>query len=229
LAAREDFIGFTTHELKTPLTVILGFADVLSRRANELPSSTVAEVAELLLQEARRLEEIVENMLLLARSERGPADEPVLLHRIAETVLKNRHWRLPTRERQLLVVGTPGLVSAPTGWTDQVIENLVSNAEKYGDPESPIEVEIRDEGIAVSLTVRDRGRGITADEEKQLFEPFFRANPLEPGVPGIGLGLTVCRKLIGRLGGEIWLRPREGGGAEAGFRLPLADVGVDDL
>jgi signal transduction histidine kinase len=72
--------------------------------------------------------------------------------------------------------------------------------------------------------VLDRGRGISEEQAADLFEPFFRANPQEPGVPGIGLGLTVCRKLIGRLGGEIWLRSREGGGAEAGFSLPLAAI-----
>jgi two-component system OmpR family sensor kinase len=175
LAARDDFIGFTTHELKTPLTVILGFADVLSRRYSELAATTIGEVADLLVQEAHRLNEIVENMLLLARTERGLGDEPVLLHRTAEKVLKTRRWRLPNRERELRVVGTPGLVSAPMGWLDQVIENLVSNAEKYGDDSAAIEVEICDEAISVSLHVRDRGRGVSEEDARQLFEPFFRA------------------------------------------------------
>jgi|GEM_PF-6362876 len=222
LAAREDFIGFTTHELKTPLTVILGFADVLARRASELETETVADISRLLHQEARRLEEIIENMLQLARADTTTADEPALLHRCAEKVFNSRRWRIEERPREFRVAGQPRLVIAASGWLEHVIENLLSNAEKYSDPETAIELEVADEGSSVRVSVLDRGRGVSEDQAASLFEPFFRANPMEPGVPGIGLGLTVCRKLVARLGGEIWLRPRPGGGAEAGFRIPSA-------
>lgn len=222
LSAKDDFIGFTTHELKTPLTVLLGFADVLKRRAAALGPEKIAEVADDLLVEARRLEEIVENMLLLARSERGTADEPALVRRVADEVIKTRHWRYPDRPILKNFRGENQLVSAPAGWIDQVLENLLSNAEKYSDPKSPIEIEVTTTSRFVTTRVLDRGRGVTEELCREVFEPFFRANPSEPGVPGVGLGLTVCRKLIDRLGGEIWLRPREGGGTDAGFRLPIA-------
>ena len=207
---------------------MLGFADVLSRRASELESATIVEISGLLYREARRLEEIVENMLLLARAERGTSDEPVLPHRIVQTLLRSRRWRQPGRSTEVRIIGSPGLILAPPGWLEQVVENLVSNAEKYSEPETPIEVEVREEPESVRLTVMDRGRGVSEDEVVTLFEPFFRANPLEPGVPGIGLGLTVCRKLVARLGGQIWLRPRPGGGTEAGLRLPVSEsIGAD--
>jgi PAS domain S-box-containing protein len=227
LAARDDFVGFTTHELKTPLTVILGFADVLARRSEELGTNTVREIAELLLQDARRLDEIVENMLMLARADRGASDEPALVHRAAAKALNSRRWRMPGQQHSLAVIGEPGLVLAPVGWIETVIDNLVSNAEKYGDG-SKIEVSVEAEPGHVCLRVMDRGRGVSEEQAAEVFEPFFRANPQEPGVPGIGLGLTVCRKLILRLGGEIWLRPRPGGGSEAGFRLPRAHMDADE-
>ena len=183
----------------------------------------MVEIAELLHHEARRLDEIVENMLLLARGELGSTDEPALLHRCAEKVLSTRRWRVPSRPRAFRVVGQPGLVFAPTGWLEQVVENLVSNAGKYSEP-TP-RSNSRSGGRKLRrLSVIDRGRGITDDQATTLFEPFFRANPLEPGVPGIGLGLTVCRKLVARLGGEIWLRPRPDGGTDAGFRVPVAEA-----
>ncbi len=222
LVAKDDFIGFTTHELKTPLTVLLGFADVLRRRAADLGPEKIAEVADDLLNEAQRLEEIVENMLLLARAEHGSADEPALVRRIVDEVLRQRRWRHPGRPVSTQSVGESQLVSAPAGWIDQVLENLISNAEKYSDPTSLIEIEVRTTASFVTTRVLDRGRGTSEELARDVFEPFFRANPSEPGVPGVGLGLTVCRKLIDRLGGEIWLRPREGGGTEAGFRLPIA-------
>ncbi len=224
LAARDDFIGFTTHELKTPLTVMLGFADILSRRAAELPPEEVSEMAATLLREARRLEGIVENMLHLARAERGSEDEPTLLHRVAETVFGARNWLSNERPKRLTVEGAPGMVLAPTGWVEHLVDNLLSNAEKYSEDFAPIDVEVFGDPRSVTLRVLDRGRGITDEQAETLFEPFFRANPTEPGVPGIGLGLTVCRKLVDRLGGQIWLRPREGGGTEAGFCLPVVST-----
>ena len=227
LAAKDDFVGFTTHELKTPLTVIIGFANVLARRAAELDAEALTEIGQSLDQEGRRLEEIVENMLLLARAERGGTDEPALLHRSAEKVLKTRRWRPEARPRSFRVTGSPGITVAPGGWLEHVIENLLSNAEKYSEPSAPIDVEVAADGEFARLTVLDRGRGVTAEESARLFEPFFRARPDEVGVPGIGLGLTVCRKLVARLGGEIWLRPRDGGGTEAGFRVPISASGAE--
>lgn len=221
LAAKDDFVAFTTHELKTPLTVILGLANVLARRASSLSAGDLEEIGASMEREARRLEETVENMLLLARAERGDADEPALLHRCVEQLLNSRNWRPQGRRWTFEVVGRPGVTLAPAGWLQHLVENLVSNAEKYSPDETDIEIEVQDRGKAVELTVRDRGRGVTEEESSRLFEPFFRSRPDEAGVPGIGLGLTVCRKLVQRLGGEIWLRPREGGGTEAGFRLPV--------
>jgi len=114
-------------------------------------------------------------------------------------------------------------VLAPLGWIEQVVENLLSNAEKYSPPGSPIEIDVHTQPGWVIVRVLDRGRGISEEDAREVFEPFFRASP-RTGAAGIGLGLTVCKKLTERLGGEIWLRPREGGGTEAGFRVPSMGI-----
>ncbi len=225
LAAKDDFIGFTTHELKTPLTVLLGFADVLRRRAGEMEPETIKEVSAMLVEEARKLEEIIGNMLLLARAERGAEDEPVLLRRVVSKVIQGRPWKHGANAVRLTAEGEARMVMAPVGWIEHVVENLLSNAEKYSEPGSPIEVHVATapDSPWITVEVLDRGRGISEEQARDVFEPFFRANPGETGVPGVGLGLTVCRKLVDRLGGEIWIRPREGGGCVAGFRLPIAE------
>ena len=220
LAAKDDFIGFVSHELRTPLTVLLGFAHVLARRSIELAPENVAEIAGSLVREAVRLQEIIDNMLLLARSERETSDEPVLVHRLVVEVAKNRSLRNPAHTINVHADGDPPPVLAPAGWIGQLIENLLSNAEKYSPPGTPIDIEVVSDGATVTTFFHDRGRGITEQQSREVFEPFFRAQPGEAGVPGIGLGLTVCRKLTERLGGEIWLTPREGGGTTAAFKLP---------
>lgn len=221
LAAKDDFVGFTTHELKTPLTVLIGLSNILSRRADTLTAPELQEIGTSMERESRRLEETVENMLLLARAERGTSDEPALLHRHAQQLLHSRKWLSRNRPWTLEVHGEPGVTVAPAGWLQHLIENLVSNAEKYSPEESLIEVEVWERSPFVELLVKDRGRGISEEDMEHLFEPFFRSHSEDTNIPGIGLGLTVCRKLVQRLGGEVWLRPREGGGTEAGFRLPV--------
>ncbi|HEX6986563.1 MAG TPA: ATP-binding protein, partial [Planctomycetaceae bacterium] len=123
----------------------------------------------------------------------------------------------------------PGLppVLSPPGWLDRVVENLLSNADKYSETHTPVDVRAARNGQWVEVRVLDRGRGISQEQMEEVFEPFFRADPNESGVPGVGLGLTVCRRLIERLGGQVWLAPREGGGTEAGFRVPVMDVPED--
>ncbi|HEX6031986.1 MAG TPA: PAS domain-containing protein [Tepidiformaceae bacterium] len=223
LEAKDSFIGFVSHELKTPLTALLGFSDVLARRIDQIDPDTTREVALLLVNEARRLDEIIENLLMLARGERGAEDEPVLIRRIVPSVVRNHRWRYGAREVKFDAGGEIGPVLAPQGWIEQVVENLLSNAEKYSPPGTPIEVDVHTEPGWVIVHVLDRGRGISEEDAREVFEPFFRASP-RAGAAGIGLGLTVCRKLTERLGGEIWLRPREGGGTEAGFRVPSMGI-----
>jgi signal transduction histidine kinase len=226
LEAKDSFIGFVSHELKTPLTALLGFSDVLARRIDQIDADTTREIAALLVNETRRLDEIIENLLMLARGERGAEDEPVLIRRIVPSVVRNHRWRFGAREVKLNAEGEIGAVPAPMGWIEQVVENLLSNAEKYSPPGSPIEIDVHTEPGWVIVRVLDRGRGISEEDAREVFEPFFRASP-RAGAAGIGLGLTVCKKLTERLGGEIWLQPREGGGAEAGFRVPSMGIGED--
>jgi K+-sensing histidine kinase KdpD len=115
------------------------------------------------------------------------------------------------------------IVESDRTYLELVLENLLSNASKYSPASSEIEVVVRrDEGEARVL-VLDRGIGLGNTEPEQLFTAFFRTEEAKRHTSGIGVGLAVCRRILELQGGRIWARPREDGGSEFGFALPLAD------
>jgi signal transduction histidine kinase len=106
-----------------------------------------------------------------------------------------------------------------------VLANLIENAEKYSPLQEAIEVELRREGDEVTVRVLDRGAGLTEDEVEHVFEAFYRSPRLARGSSGMGIGLSVCKRLVEEQDGRIWALPRPGGGSEFGFSLPVASGG----
>jgi len=131
-------------------------------------------------------------------------------------------------EREIVVDVSDELAPAlaePT-YVEQVLRNLVSNVEKYAPAESPIELRAAMNGGAeILISVRDRGPGIPEEERDAVFERFYRSSQIPKRVRGMGMGLTVCRRLVEAQRGRIWLAPREEGGLEVSFTLPAARDG----
>jgi K+-sensing histidine kinase KdpD len=120
--------------------------------------------------------------------------------------------------------------SDPT-YVERVVSNLLSNAHKYSDTGAKVEVQV-EPGKAddVLVTVRDHGAVITSEDAVNFFERFHRASATSEKASGAGIGLTVCKRLIEALGGEIWATPRDEGGLEVSFTLPRypEDDAVED-
>jgi two-component system sensor histidine kinase KdpD len=108
-------------------------------------------------------------------------------------------------------------------YVDQIVRNLLGNAAKYSPADEPVEVVVDEAEDRVRVRILDRGPGFEAAEAERLFELYYRS----PGTLGIaagaGIGLFVCRRLVETMDGEIWARPRDGGGAEFGFSLRVLD------
>ena len=109
-----------------------------------------------------------------------------------------------------------------TRYVRQILGNLISNAGKYGG-HSPIDVILERSGDEAIVTIADRGKGIAEDELSRVFDAFFRSEQTAKRVSGIGLGLTVCKRLMELQGGRIWCEPRDGGGAAFRFSLPIVE------
>ena len=220
-AAKDEFLSLVSHELRTPITVILGNSHVLAQRSELLDPQSRADALQDINAEAQRLNRIIENLLVLARIERSSAveSEPVMLNRLLTRLVELHRGQAPWRKIVVEVADPALLANASDFGIEQTVRNFLSNAEKYSPPSDPIEIVAAREGDMVTVRVLDRGNGIDVDETSRLFEPFYRS-PSTTDISGVGIGLTVCKRLIESHGGEIWARPREGGGAEFGFSLP---------
>ena len=174
--------------------------------------------------EAERLLGVVENLLLLTRLESGihPDPEPQVLAHVARMMLDSFERRHPDRSIELRSEPRHLIVEADRPYLDLILENLLTNAVKYSPARSPIEVVIQATEAEAQLLVLDRGIGLDGTDMEQLFTAFYRSESARSHSAGLGIGLAACKRVVESLGGRVWAAPREGGGSEFGFALPLA-------
>jgi PAS domain S-box-containing protein len=224
---RDTFIGMLSHELRTPVTSIYGGSQVLLNRGDRLEAATRQELIADVASEAERLHRLIENLLVLARVERGQdlaGDEPVLLQRVLPLIVQREQSLWPgTRIEMTLPAGLP-TVRGHDGYVGQVVRNLLSNAAKYAGDGATVQIVASRADSGVAVHVLDNGAGIPPEHADHLFDLYYRAPGAADRAPGAGIGLFVCRHIITALGGTIWARSRPEGGAEFGFELPIYEA-----
>ena len=226
---KTDFVSNVSHELKTPLTSIRMFADMLVEgRVDERERQ--GKYLRIISAESARLTRLINNVLDFARMERGapsgerrPCDLVEIVHEVVDTCrphLDNVGVSLKleiANEKFPLIVDRDALA--------QIILNLLSNAEKYGGGDILMRVRRQEAagGTLGIVEVLDRGPGIPARKQEVIFEPFQRLHDsLSSGVSGSGLGLTLARRMARAHGGDVTYSPREGGGSCFTFTVPLS-------
>jgi PAS domain S-box-containing protein len=226
---KDEFLGLVSHELRTPVTTIFGNAHLLRSRAGMLATEEMDSMLVDIADESNRLLSIIENLLLLTRLGSGsrPDLEPQLIARVARNSVDAFQQHHPDREISLTVEAGKMVVEADRGHLEMLLDNLLTNAAKYSPASATIEVVVASNEHEASVTVLDRGIGIGDAEEARLFTAFYRTDSAKKRANGLGIGLAVCQRIVDSLGGRIWARPREGGGTEAGFALPQAEVAPD--
>ena len=220
----EMFASSAAHDLQEPLRTISGFAELLLRRHGSDLDSEAQEFVEHIVAGADRMQRLIGDLLAFARSGGGPVEgEPIVLARSVDAVLGHLAGALFERGVAVRCSVPPEAVAlAERRGVEQVVQNLVSNALKYGDGKKP-EVSIvgeRGEGVW-RLEVTDNGPGVPADQREQIFEPFTQLRREDFG--GTGLGLAICRRIVVRHGGEIGVESAPGGGARFWFTLPASE------
>jgi PAS domain S-box-containing protein len=222
-AVKDEFLGLVSHELRTPVTTIFGNARLL-QAADGLPERHAAMVADI-ATDAERLLGLVENLLLMTRAaseQRVDLEPQVLGHAIRRIVdIFRRHH--PERRVELDIKNDELIIDGDQGYLELLVGNLLGNADKYSPTADPIEVTVRRAGKEARVTVRDRGIGIPEDNVDRLFTAFYRSDAARRLSGGLGIGLSASKHVVALLGGRIWAHPRDGGGSEFGFALPLAE------
>jgi K+-sensing histidine kinase KdpD len=215
---REAFLDILSHELRTPVTTIYGGAQLLATR--ELPPARSRALAEDVRQEADRLYRVVEDLVILARSERDgirPVGEPVAVGHVVIDAIEREIARHPTVQIRLLGGVDAAAEGADEIMVTHVVRNLLDNAIRYGGEGKPVEVIV--EGTADEVAVRVIDRGTPPDSEHEAFALSGERPSTAAGRAGAGIGLYVADRLIKAMRGRMWAKPANDTGAEYGFAL----------
>jgi two-component system phosphate regulon sensor histidine kinase PhoR len=227
---RRDFVANVSHEFRTPLTAIQGFAETLIAGALDDPQNR-GRFLNIILEHARRLARLTEDLLKLSQMDADRLEieiNPVKVSQLVESCYETARHR--AAEKELSLTLAPGLsqnlpdVAGDARRLQEVLQNLLDNAIQYTLPGGKIvlSTELKNEGVV--FTVSDTGIGIPTADQPRIFERFYRvdaARSREAG--GTGLGLAIAKHLIEVHGGRIWVESEVGAGSRFHFSVPLFD------
>jgi PAS domain S-box-containing protein len=220
---KSTFISTISHELKTPVALIKGYANTLRREDAHWEKSVVEDSLSVIEEEADRLTSLIEDLLDASRLQAGglklnfgEVDLPRLTSRIAERISR----QYPDRPIRPEFPKDFPPVTADEERIGQVISNLLVNAIKYSPPAEPVTVRGKVTADEVVLCVKDMGAGIRKEDLPHVFDPFFRAAETAKRTKGAGLGLYLAKAVVEAHGGRIWIDSTLGAGAQVSFSLP---------
>jgi K+-sensing histidine kinase KdpD len=224
---RDLWVAVTSHELRTPVTVIKGYADTLTNHWASLGDAGRQEAARIIGTRAGELARLVDRLLSAASEDGELGAAPPGPFDLAEA-LRAAVEEVPADLRRRLVLDNlPAELPKAYGERDSIatiLTELTTNAEKYSPSDTPIELCAGADEETLRFRVSDRGAGIKPEHVERAFERYWQADSIGDGRPhpGAGLGLYLVRRLVERQQGWVSLRPREGGGTTAEVRLPRA-------
>ena len=224
---RIEFTRALVHELKTPITPVMASSELLMQKLKDEP---LYGLAQNISHGANNLNRRIDELLDLAKGEVGmlrlnpePMDAVQLLQRIVD-----EETPVAIRNGQTLTAKLPErlpIIVADEERFRQVVLNLVNNAVKFTHPGGKITLKARVERDNLVVEVQDTGVGISEDEQKVLFEPYRSLESDRERLSGLGLGLSLSKKLVELHGGRIWVKSEKGKGSTFGFSIPLAKTG----
>lgn len=226
----ESFAYVASHDLREPLRMVTSYGSLLRRRAADRLDDEGREFLHYMTDGATRMQAMIDDLLAYSRVDRAPLQRQAgslgdilnLVRHDLGVALAESGATITLEDPDVVLVGDPALLH-------RLLLNLVSNAVRYGHGDRPAEITIRgriDDGVT-EVAVSDKGPGIPEDSRDRAFQMFQRLHPRgEHDHGGTGMGLAICRRIVERHGGSLWLEPpAEGRGAEFRFRLPTGDDG----
>jgi len=227
---RSEFISIAAHELRTPLAAIYGYAELLSdtQEFGEFSEQQRQDFVQEILAKAVSLSKVIDELLDLSRLEKGHTlileKSDVDIHLLVKDILKSFINLFP--EYHFLVSIEDQIshsLELDPGKIRQALENILNNAIKYSPPGTSIRVEVIKEGPGVKIAIIDQGKGMSAAEVERIFEPFYRANPDDPTVRGLGLGMSLVKHIIESHEGNIHIESTPQAGTTVILSLPAKE------
>ncbi|HEY5527084.1 MAG TPA: PAS domain S-box protein [Candidatus Anoxymicrobiaceae bacterium] len=223
---KSDFVSTVSHELRSPLAVIEGFAKTLSEHFERLDEETKRESIEIILKKSVALEGLIENLLDMSRIEEGRLEvsrEPFDIVELCEGVSEDQERVEGLHEVRVETDARPVVVIADREKTEVAVGNLIRNALKFSPGGGEVTVSVNQTKSVAEISVRDEGIGIAPEQLERIFDRFYQVDSSETrSFPGSGLGLYITRELVGSMGGSVTVESERGKGSVFTFTLPLA-------
>jgi len=219
--AMRDFVAVASHDLRGPLTAIIGFSSAMTRRWDRIPDEKKLEFIGTIQRQGEHLNHMIEDLLTVSKIEAGALDthrDVVLCREAVNEAIDIFRQRADDIE----VISPPDLAAlVDPDHLRRILVNFVGNAFKYGAP--PVLIEATSADDCVEIRVRDRGAGVSAEFRPRLFSRFARADEARAsGEVGTGLGLSIVQGLAQANGGDVWYEPNEPSGSCFAVRLPIS-------
>ena len=220
---RSAVLSSVSQDLRAPMAVIASASSTLLEHGHRLPVSGREEMARIIHEEARRLNELLKSLLDITRLQSGSLHvnrDWESIEEVVGSVLRRVEARAGGRHLLTSVPSELPLLHVDAILVQQVLLNLLDNAIKHSGSDDPIELEVAVRGVdSVVVSVIDHGTGIDPSELTRIFDKFYRGAPSADG--GLGLGLTIAKGIVNAHGGRIWANPTVGGGLTIQFTLPI--------
>ncbi len=225
---RVDFVANASHELRTPLSTLIGYTETLREEADEIDSATRDRFLSVVHDEARRMQRVVEDLISLSRIEAEKFSTPteaVALEPLVDHAIDSARRMADERGSQLIRAVAADLphIAADSGQLLQLLDNLIMNGLRYGEPGTPVTVTAQCDGPMVHLTVADRGEGIAPEHISRVTERFYRVDTSRSrSLGGTGLGLAIVKHIVERHRGRLSIESELGKGTAVHVLLPVA-------
>ncbi len=216
---KNAFLAAVSHDLKNPLTTILGFAATLEARLDKLPREQSLEFLRQITRSGRKLERMLDDLLDMDRIDRGII-QPNLMRGDIAALVRGIVQDIDLGGQSVTIHADEVRAEVDPAKLERIVENLIRNAIKYAPSEREIDVRVAGHGGGFLLAVEDRGPGIPDDLKEKVFEPFERAPGANGMATGSGIGLSLVSRFTELHGGRAWVEDRPGGGASFRVYLP---------
>jgi two-component system phosphate regulon sensor histidine kinase PhoR len=227
---RVDFVANASHELRTPLSTLIGYTETLLEQGDHIDPETRERFLSVVHDEARRMQRVVEDLISLSRIEAEKFTAPteaIALEPLIDQALESERRTADERGTTLVRHVTPDLpkVAGDRGQIVQLLDNLLSNALRYGEPGTPVTVAARAEGPLVHLSMAAEGEGFAPEHVARVTERFYRVDTSRSrSLGGTGLGLSIVKHIVERHRGRLSIDSELGKGTTVHVLLPVAEA-----